>query len=89
MKKIIITGITLLALGGSWGIAQELKKEGHSGMPGMMKDMRQESKPEENSRDMTQSMGGMMGMMKMMEQCNEMMKSGHHHGEKAKETEKK
>jgi len=29
-------------------------------------------------------MSGMMGMMKMMEQCNDMMKSAQHNGEKAK-----
>ena len=35
MKKIIITGTALLALGGARGIAQE-SKEGRSGMGGMM-----------------------------------------------------
>jgi hypothetical protein len=89
MKTIIITGIALLALGGTWGMAQESKKEGHSGMQDMMKDMMKESKSDENSRGMMQGMGGMMSMMNMMEQCNEMMKSGHHHGEKAKETKQK
>ena len=35
MKKLIIAGTALLALGGAWGIAQE-SKEGSSGMGGMM-----------------------------------------------------
>jgi hypothetical protein len=30
----------------------------------------------------------MMGMMKMMEQCNDMMKSAQHQSDKAKETQK-
>ncbi len=34
-------------------------------------------------------MGGMKGMMKMMEQCNDMMKSVQHEAEKAKEPQKK
>jgi len=89
MKRIIIAAIALLALSGTWAIAQELKKEGHSGMPGMIKDMMQQSKPDENSQGMMQGMGGMMGMMKMMEQCSDMMKSAQHQSDKAKETEKK
>ena len=89
MKKIITTGIVLLALGGTLGIAQESKKEGHSGMQGMMKDMMQDSKPDEGSRGMMQDMHGMMGMMKMMEQCDVMMKSVQHQAEKAKESQKK
>jgi hypothetical protein len=87
MKKIIITGIALLALGGTWGIAQESKKESHSEMQGM-KNM-QDSKPDDGSRRMMQDMHGMMGMMKMMEQCSDMMKSAHHQGEKAKESHNK
>jgi hypothetical protein len=88
MKKIIITGIALLALGGTWGIAQESKKEGHAGMRGMMKDMMQDSKPDDGSRRMMQDVHGMMGMMKMMEPCSDMMKSAHHQ-EKAKESHNK
>jgi hypothetical protein len=34
-------------------------------------------------------MGGMMGMMKMMEQCSDMMKSSHDHGDKPKDTKQK
>ena len=34
-------------------------------------------------------MSGMMGMMNMMEQCNDMMKSAQHNGEKTKETQQK
>ena len=37
----------------------------------------------------TGDMGGMKGMMKMMEQCNDMMKSVQHEAEKAKEPQKK
>ena len=89
MKGLIIAGIALVALGGTWEIAQELRKEGHSGVPGMTKDMMQESQPADGSRAMMQGMGGMMGMMKMMEQCNDMMKSMQQQAEKAKETQKK
>jgi hypothetical protein len=73
MKRIIITGLVLLALGATWGIAQESKKEGHSGMQDMMK-----SKSSEDSHGMMQGMQGMMGtMMKMMEQCSMMMQPSH------------
>lgn len=89
MKTIIIMVIGLVALGGTWGIAQELKKDGRSGMSGMMKDMMQESKPDDGSSRMMHHMGGVMGMIKMMEQCNEMMKSGHHHNEKTKDSSQK
>jgi len=34
-------------------------------------------------------MSGMMGMRNMMEQCNDMMKSAQHNGEKTKETQQK
>lgn len=71
MKKFIITAFVLLALGATWGIAQEAKKEGHSGMQDMMK-----SKSGEDSHGMMQGMHGMMNMMmKMMEQCSTMMQS--------------
>ena len=89
MKAMIIIGITLLALGGTLGTAQELKKDGHSGMRRMMKDMMQEPRSSEGSLDMMHGMDGMMGMMKMMEQCSGMMKSGHDHSDKAKDTKQK
>ena len=45
-------------------------------MPGMMKDMMQEAKPDDGSRGMMSGMHGTMGiMMKLMEQRNAMMKS--------------
>jgi hypothetical protein len=87
MTKIIIAAIALLALGGTWGIAQELKKEDHSAMQDMMKDMMQESKSDENSNGMMQHMSG-MSMMKMMEQCNDMMKSMQQQAEKGKQPQK-
>jgi hypothetical protein len=86
MKKVVITGIVLLVLSGTWGIAQEATKERQSGMPGMMT---QESKPDEGSEGMMQGMHGMMGMMmKMMEQCNDMMKAAQQQRQNATPTQK-
>jgi hypothetical protein len=75
MKKIIISGLVLLALGATWGMAQESKKEEHSGARGMMQDM-MKSETGENPHRTMQDMHGMMSMMmKMMDQCSAMMKS--------------
>ena len=49
-------------------------------MPEMMKQ-------KESGEGSMEGMGGMMGMMRMMEQCGDMMKSTHHQGEKAKESQ--
>jgi hypothetical protein len=75
MKNVIITGVVLLMLGATWGIAQESKKEVPSGMQGMMKD----SKSGEGSQAEMESMHGMMGMMmKTMDQSSAMMKQPPH-----------
>ena len=58
-------------------------------MSGMMKDIIQESKPDEGSSGRMCDMGGVMGMMKMMEHCNDMMKSMQEQAETTKNTEKK
>jgi hypothetical protein len=79
MKNVIITGVVLLTLGATWGIAQESKKEAPSGMHGMMQGMMKDSKSGEGSQAEMESMHGMMGMMmKMMDQCSAMMKQPPH-----------
>jgi hypothetical protein len=74
MKNVIITGVVLLTLEATWGIAQESKKA-PSEMHGMMQGMMKDSKSGEGSQADMESMHGMMGMMmKMMDQCSAMMK---------------
>ena len=51
--------------------------------------MQQMMKQKQSGEGSSEGMGGMMGMMKMMEQCNDMMKSAQHNGEKTKETQQK
>ena len=68
MKKIIITGAALLALGGAWGIAQE-SKEGRSGMGGMM----QHSSEMPMDQSMKDCMEHQQAAMKSIEQMNTTM----------------
>jgi hypothetical protein len=76
---LTLSGVTLAQHSGD-------QKKGSSmmeSMPDMMKSKRSGGAGMPEVGDM----GGRMGMMKMIEQCNEMMKSGGHQDEKAKETE--
>jgi hypothetical protein len=82
MKKLVISGVLLSALGATWGIAQQpQQKEERSGMHEMMPDMMKEGEG-------GMSRGGMMRMMKMMDQCSRMMESSHG-SEKPKESQTK
>jgi hypothetical protein len=82
MKKIITSGVLFLALGATWGMAQQPpQKEERSGMREMMLDMMKEGEGEKSRR-------GMMRMMKMMDQCSRMMESSHG-SEELKESGKK
>ena len=75
---LIVSGVTLAQQSGD-------EKKGSS-MQDMMQQMMKQKQSGESS---TEGKGGMMGMMKMMEQCSDMMKSAHHQGEKAKESQNK
>jgi hypothetical protein len=82
MKKVVISGVLLLALGATRGIAQQpQQEEERSGMHEMMPDMMKEGED-------GMSRGGMMHMMKMMDQCSRMMESSHG-SEEPKESPKK
>jgi hypothetical protein len=88
MKKIalLILGVFLTLSGVTVAQQSGDQKKGSS-----MKDSMPEMMKWKQSGEGMQGMGdmsGMMGMMKMMEQCNDMMKSAQHQGEKAKETQK-
>lgn len=73
---LMVSGITLAQQSGD-------EKKGSS-----MQDMKQQMmKQKQSGEGSTEGIGGMMGMMKMMEQCSDMMKSAHHQGEKAKESQ--
>jgi hypothetical protein len=73
---LIVSGVTLAQQSGD-------EKKGSS-VQDMMQQMMKQS-----GESGTESMGGMMGMMRMMERCSDMMKSGHHQGEKPKESQTK
>jgi hypothetical protein len=77
MKKIIISGLVLLVLGATWGMAQESKKEEQAGMHGMMQEMMKSETGVDPHRMMQDIQGMMSMMMKMMDQCGTMMKSSH------------
>ena len=75
---LMVTGVTLAQQSGD-------EKKGSS-LQDMMQQMRKQKQSVEGG---TEGMSGMMGMMNMMEQCNDMMKSAQHNGEKTKETQQK
>jgi hypothetical protein len=75
---LMVSGVTLAQQSG------EAKKG--SSMQDMMQQMMKQKQSGEGSME---GMSGMMEMTKMMEQCNDMMKSPHHQGEKAKESQNK
>ena len=87
MKKIALTLLAVFLTLSGITLAQQAgdEKKGSS-MQDMMQQMMKQKQSGEGS---SEGMGGMMGMMKMMEQCNDMMKSAQHNGEKTKETQQK
>jgi len=78
---LTLSGVTLAQQSGD-------QKKGSSMMESMPDMMKGKQSGEGGMHGMGET-SGMMGMMKMMEQCNEMMKSGHHDAEKAKDTKQK
>jgi len=90
MNKIALPVLAVfLALSGVTLAQQsEGQKEGSSMMDSMLEMIKGKESGESGMHGMGDT-SGMMGMMKMMEQCNEMMKSAQHDGEKAKETQQK
>jgi hypothetical protein len=87
MKKIALTVLAVfLALSGVTLAQQSGEEKKGSSMQDMMQQMMKQKQSGEGSME---GMSGMMGMTKMMEQCNDMMKSPHHQGEKAKESQNK
>jgi hypothetical protein len=88
MKKIALAVLAVFLVLSGVTLAQQSgeEKKGSS-----MKDMMQEmiKQGSEGSMQGIGGMGEMMGMMKMMEQCSDMMKSAHHQGEKAEESQNK
>jgi hypothetical protein len=75
---LMVAGVTLAQRSGD-------EKKGSS-LQDMMQQMMKQKQSVEGG---TEGMSGMMGMMNMMEQCNDMMKSAQHNGEKTKETQQK
>jgi len=87
MKKIALTVLAVFLTFSGVTLAQQSgdQKKGSSMKDSMPEMMKGKQSGEGGMGDMS----GMMGMMKMMEQCNDMMKSAQHDGEKAKETQEK
>ena len=83
MKKIaLVISVVFLLLSGVTLAQQTGEEKKDSSMQGMMQGG-------QSGEGEMKGMDGMMRMMKMMEQCNDMMKSTQHNGEKAKETQQK
>jgi len=87
MKRVALFALTVFLMVSGITLAQQSgdEKKGSS-MQDMMQQMMKQKQSGEGSME---GMGGMMGMMRMMEQCSDMMKSGHHQGEKPKESQNK
>jgi len=90
MKKIALTVLAIFLTISGVTLAQQSgdQKKGSS-MNASMPEMMKGNESGEGGIHGMGDMSGMMGMMKMMEQCNDMMKSAQHNGEKAKETQQK
>jgi len=87
MKMIALFGLTVfLMVAGVTSAQQSGDEKKGSSMQDMMQQMMKQKQSGEGSAE---GMSGMMGMMNMMEQCNDMMKSAQHNGEKTKETQQK
>jgi hypothetical protein len=87
MKHVILPALVSLVIFSGFALAQQVGDEKKSSS--MQDMMRQMMKQKQSGEGGMQGMGDMMGMMKMMEQCSDMMKSPHHQGEKAKESQNK
>ena len=87
MKKVALFALAVFLMVSGVTLAQQSgdEKKGSS-MQDMMQQMMKQKQSGEGSME---GMGGMTGMMRMMEQCSDMMKSAHHQGEKAKESQNK
>ena len=90
MKKIALTVLAIFLTISGVTLAQQSgdQKKGSS-MNASMPEMMKGNESGEGGIHGMGDMSGMMGMMKMMEQCNDMMKSAQHNGEKTKETQQK
>jgi len=90
MKKIALTVLAIFVTLSGVTLAQQSgeEKKGSSMKDSMPEMMKGKQGGEGGMHDMG-DMSGMMGMMNMMEQCNDMMKSAQHNGEKTKETQQK
>jgi hypothetical protein len=90
MKKIALPVLAVFLTFSGVTLAQQSgeEKKGSSRKDSMQEMMKGNESGEGGMHGMG-DMSGMMGMMKMMEQCNNMMKSAQHEGEKAKETQQK
>ena len=87
MKMIALFALTVFLMAAGVTLAQQ---SGDQKTDSSMKDsMPEMMKGKQSGEGGMGDMSGMMGMMKMMEQCNDMMKSAQHNGEKAKETQQK
>jgi hypothetical protein len=75
---LTLSGVTLAQQSGD----QKQRSSMMESMPDMMKD-------KQSGEGSMRGMGDMMGMMKMMEQCSDMMKSGHDHRDKTEDTKQK
>ena len=90
MKKIALPVLAVfLTLSGVTLAQQSGDQKKGSSMMESMPDMMKGKQSGEGGMHGMGDMSGMMGMMKMMEQCNDMMKSAQHQGEKAKDTQNK
>ncbi|TMA84451.1 MAG: hypothetical protein E6J74_34300 [Deltaproteobacteria bacterium] len=89
MKKIALPVLAVFLTLSGVTLAQQSgdQKKGSSMMDSMPEMMKGKQNGEGGMHGMG-DMSGMMGMMKVMEQCNDMMKSAQHQGDKAKETQK-
>jgi uncharacterized protein YjeT (DUF2065 family) len=90
MKKIALPALAVfLVLSGITLAQQPAEQKKGSSMMESMPDMMKGKQSGEGGMQGMGDMGGMMGMMKMMEQCSDMMKSSHDHGDKPKDTKQK
>jgi hypothetical protein len=90
MKTLVLPiVVAFLTLSGATPAQQSGEQKKGSSMLESMPDMMKGKQTGEGGMRGMGNMGNMMGMMKMMEQCNDMMKSAHDHGDKPKDTKQK
>ena len=84
MKWVALFALTVFLMVSGVTLAQQSGEEKKgSSMQDRMQQMMKQKQGGEGSAE------GMMGMMNMMQQCNDMMKSMQHQGEKPKENQNK